>query len=481
MLPNGSRCSTLLAIALGMSCSIFSGEAGIPNFFPASQPQYIWQSWTREHGLPDNRIKAILQTRDGYLWVATATALARFDGRHWQILNRANVPHLPTEHFRAMAEGADGTLWVNFKEGLFRWNGSTFARYLLHEGGADRVVRAIFAGQESGEIWAIAEPGLWRLHQGKNSPFPLMAALGLDRLAEIEYYSLREVADGIRIGCARGLIHFNPKTGQAWCEGESPLPPVRTVLGLESDSAGIPWVLHLRGDPHKAYLSRYDLRDWWTDQRMIVNNGARPLFLSRDREGVIWFANGQGSIAFLREGKEVNLPLPAMANQDFALAIRDDREGGILIGTENNGLLRRHPVSVSRLSLQQGLIQESAWTLCHARDGSLWVGTDGGVSHFQEGRITHYTESEGLSKNAVRSIVEDPDGRIWLGTGAGLNWIEAGKLHRLQLPWRLVQHQNSRVGIRTEPLALGGDGARSLSIAPVTTGFRNCRTGSACG
>jgi ligand-binding sensor domain-containing protein len=49
---------------------------------PASpaQPQYRFFSWTTENGLPQNSIQALLQTRDGYLWMSTLDGLVRFDG-----------------------------------------------------------------------------------------------------------------------------------------------------------------------------------------------------------------------------------------------------------------------------------------------------------------------------------------------------------------------------------------------------------------
>jgi ligand-binding sensor domain-containing protein len=36
--------------------------------------------WTQAQGLTQDTIRAIAQTRDGYLWVGTSEGLARFDG-----------------------------------------------------------------------------------------------------------------------------------------------------------------------------------------------------------------------------------------------------------------------------------------------------------------------------------------------------------------------------------------------------------------
>jgi len=50
--------------------------------------------WTTEDGLPQNSVNAILQSRDGYLWLATFGGLARFDGVRFTIFNSGNTPGL---------------------------------------------------------------------------------------------------------------------------------------------------------------------------------------------------------------------------------------------------------------------------------------------------------------------------------------------------------------------------------------------------
>src|SRR5262245_22746553 len=39
--------------------------------------------WQTEDGLPQNAVNAILQSREGYLWVGTDSGLARFDGERF--------------------------------------------------------------------------------------------------------------------------------------------------------------------------------------------------------------------------------------------------------------------------------------------------------------------------------------------------------------------------------------------------------------
>jgi signal transduction histidine kinase/CheY-like chemotaxis protein/ligand-binding sensor domain-containing protein len=57
------------------------------------------------------------------------------------------------------------------------------------------------------------------------------------------------------------------------------------------------------------------------------------------------------------------------------------------------------------------------WDLHVARDGSLWMTTNGnGLVHLKDGRFTGYTTQDGLSSNNLRSVFEDRDGKIWIGT-----------------------------------------------------------------
>jgi PAS domain S-box-containing protein len=62
------------------------------------------------------------------------------------------------------------------------------------------------------------------------------------------------------------------------------------------------------------------------------------------------------------------------------------------------------------------------------RQGTLWIGTRGGLSRMEGGRFVTYTTRQGLSNNNVSAIYEDPSGNLWVGTaGGGLNRLKDGK------------------------------------------------------
>src|SRR4051794_26200923 len=47
--------------------------------------QFVTDFWGTKAGLPEETIYSVTQTNDGYLWLATANGLVRYDGSSFQI------------------------------------------------------------------------------------------------------------------------------------------------------------------------------------------------------------------------------------------------------------------------------------------------------------------------------------------------------------------------------------------------------------
>ncbi len=80
-----------------------------------AQPRF--DSWTTENGLPQNSVNDILQTRDGYLWLATHGGIVRFDGVRFVVFDRS-VPGIESQRVRALHEDRAGTLWAATEDGM---------------------------------------------------------------------------------------------------------------------------------------------------------------------------------------------------------------------------------------------------------------------------------------------------------------------------------------------------------------------------
>ena len=134
-------------------------SAGVP---------YRFFSWTTENGLPQNSIQALLQTRDGYLWLSTLDGLVRFDGMHFQVFNRQNTPALTDNSFTffALLEDRQGCLWAEtLAGGVIRYCNGTFTALTEKDGLPNNRVLRIDEDQE-GTLWIFTDPGLAKWQRG---------------------------------------------------------------------------------------------------------------------------------------------------------------------------------------------------------------------------------------------------------------------------------------------------------------------------
>jgi len=63
----------LLALALPLMCAAGLG-------FPPGNPRYGVDFWREAEGLPQSRVRAIVETHDGYIWLGTDGGAVRFNG-----------------------------------------------------------------------------------------------------------------------------------------------------------------------------------------------------------------------------------------------------------------------------------------------------------------------------------------------------------------------------------------------------------------
>ena len=80
-----------------------SARSGLALNRTKSLTQYTRTIWTQEQGLPQDTIRAIAQTTDGYLWLGTDEGLARFDGYEFVIFNKDHGD-LPSNSITALED-----------------------------------------------------------------------------------------------------------------------------------------------------------------------------------------------------------------------------------------------------------------------------------------------------------------------------------------------------------------------------------------
>ncbi len=116
--------------------------------------------------------------------------------------------------------------------------------------------------------------------------------------------------------------------------------------------------------------------------------------------------------------------------QNSVFSIAQNRGGYLWLATQE-GLARFDGVRFSVFDKRNTpqIKHNDVWTLFEDRTGNLWIGTrGGGLSRHADGVFTNYSKQDGLSNDSVQSITEDQAGNLWIGTrGGGLNRYRDGK------------------------------------------------------
>src|SRR6266446_6802020 len=132
-------------IRAAQRCSLFLLWAVAATALHAAAPthwldQYGRKVWHTENGLPQNTVRAILQTSDGYLWIGTEEGLARFNGNDFVLFNSTNTPQLQSNLIQSLRQSSTGDLWISTTNGLLIYRNRSFLRLDLQAGLPSSVV-----------------------------------------------------------------------------------------------------------------------------------------------------------------------------------------------------------------------------------------------------------------------------------------------------------------------------------------------------
>jgi signal transduction histidine kinase len=103
-----------------------------------------------------------------------------------------------------------------------------------------------------------------------------------------------------------------------------------------------------------------------------------------------------------------------------------ERSGALWIGTEGAGAFRIENGRRVQYTKSTGLVNDFIRAFLEARDGSVWIGTDEGISRWHGGVLTNYREADGLAYFSIRALLEDRAGDVWIGSDRGVSHWRGG-------------------------------------------------------
>jgi DNA-binding NtrC family response regulator/ligand-binding sensor domain-containing protein len=412
-------------------------------------------AWTTEQGLPQNTISAILQTRDGYLWLGTLGGLARFDGVRFTVFTAATTPALPSNRVRALAEDREGRLWIGGETGgLVIYDGGRFQPFALNDRVPTGIVQTIHAASD-GSIWVGTTNGLARIKDAALSRYT--AAEGLP---DTDVHAIVETRDGtIWVATRAGVTGFHAERGArtiaaaeglrdtftqalmvdrddvVWAGTRSAIARIidgRAVAVTDDEGRDVPAV--------RAFAQDRMATVWAAGSDGVLRAGGAgtlrfhresrddTLSLLVDREHTLWVGAGRAGLQRWRTGGITVLSQePGVADRSV-LAVFEDRDGAVWIGGMCGGLTKFGATGATHYGAAEGLRDQCVRSMAQDRDGRIWAGTEGETVHVLEhGRFTAYGPAQGLTGYSVSAILQDRDGTIWVGTTYGLHRFTGGR------------------------------------------------------
>ena len=449
-------CAGLITPWLAQTCTAQAGSNTAIIAPSPALPAYTSRSWQTDEGLPNNLVRVITQTPDGYLWVGTRMGLARFDGVHFTSFNARNTPALENPNISALCVDKDGSLWIGtYGNGLLRLDGGSFSHYMPTNGLVGDELSAIYCGRDGslwigttsglscyqagkftnytrkeglasdivrsiledrhGDIWIATGEGLNRLRAGKIESFTVT-----NGLPDNSVRALWEDGDGrLWIGSNGGLLCY--EQGKFSLYGSAQGLADTFVNALLRDRCGNLWVGTYSG------LNRFEQMRFVNEPNSEGATYDLVNCLFEDREGNIWVGSREGLARVTPKRFAVYARQNGLSHNNV-MSVLEDRAGRVWVGTWGGGLNELNNGSVVVHSTRNGFPHDLILSLCETADGSIWAGADfsGGLTQWRDGTLKHYGKEDGLLDAPIRVLHEDSSGNIWIGTSRGLGLFRDG-------------------------------------------------------
>ena len=296
----------------------------------AAPSTWVIRSWQSKDGLPHERIDALAQTPEGFLWLATPAGLVRFDGRDFQLSQPFGAES--TNAIRSLVSDPSGVLWILSRGGeITRRIGGRFVPVSIEPSVPSPPVHGIYSDGVNLLVATDARARVWRWEGGA---FKLW------------------------------------RNAAATPQGE--------FIGINVDRSGQVWARF------GSTLYRWKEEGWARLEAPEGSTNFTGTKTAASQDGGAWISSGEGARKF-RDGRwdpaEVRFPGRVSAIQCFT----EDRRGNLWLSTGNDGLWYFDlDQQFAALTQADGLASDHVRQVLNDSDGNLWVATTGGLSLVRE-------------------------------------------------------------------------------------------------
>jgi len=355
---------------------------------PLAAVRYPFINYRSSEGLPQGYITAILQDRNGYIWVGTQAGLGKFDGAKFETFTSRDG--LSGNYITDLEMDRRGDIWVASQDGLDKISSEKISAFPL----ADNFIRDIAFSKSDQSLWVLTANSIYTIRDGVSAQFDKFADPSrLNGLAACE---------------ANGLVFFTIDAvyllkNQRLQKYPSP-EPVNFVKEVDRHL-----FIGCRGGLYQ--LNPFGEFKKYSGLPAAIRDISDILF---DVQGNLWIASKSG--VFYKNLQSGEATIFAKANgliDDNIHKLLLDRENNIFIGT-SFGLSQLSQHLFRMYGSEDGLPSTQVWDILE-NDGSILLGCDGGIAELKNGRIQAFAINRQLQNKSIRAIVKLAPGRYLLG------------------------------------------------------------------
>jgi ligand-binding sensor domain-containing protein/signal transduction histidine kinase len=432
------RVRSTLFLILGLSCAAFGQE-------------YRTERFTVLEGLPSPSVSLMFEDRLGYLWAATGTGLAKFDGKTFSTYSEFDAAI--EGMVRAITEDNQGNIIVSTANGLFRYNGKTFTKwhkieFLNPENFITHFTTlgdTIFFRTSKSKLGIITNDSVFC-----NVPVPVkpngifvfngkLLLWGEDKIVIVDGARTKIIPSGMFYSLIK-IVDF----------GGSQL--LSTDKGLyKLDETGLRKVFHEINDRVVAF-SEVDSVFWLAPINPV--SGLLQAKISKSKINIDQFLQEDHRVAAAKLDAENNLWVAAdnkglikISRKNFERVMVSDNASEIVgtisrigdqvwVGSVGDGIdvfeNEKLKYSIKFKTNYQNIVR-----VIKPQAEAIWVGTYGGLVRIDKNtkKVKTWTRAEGLPSDSVFAIEPTQDGQLWIGTrGGGLAKFDGETFERFALP-----------------------------------------------
>jgi signal transduction histidine kinase/ligand-binding sensor domain-containing protein len=410
--------------------------------------QLTFTQWTTSDGLSSSNNTDVLSDHHGMLWITSFNGLMTFDAERIEIFDKSNTPILETDGFLTVEQSPDLSIYLGSQgSGLLRYNKGVLDPIESDELNIPKSIRSVYIDDDGKVYFGGQNAGLFSLENGEIKKYEGTS------IEKITILSIKEDSKGhVWVGTeGHGVFHIKSDTiinfdlnegllssyvGDLHID-ESDMVTIATPRGLHQiDSSGQVTIIEKTRGIYvnvmlfdewnsvwlggEAGLFRYHFDSDSIESLESIHgiNFVRISSIMMDGQGSIWMTSSRSGLINIKESLVFNISQPELSS-NRANVIHEDRQGRILIGTDQNHLEIWENNQITTMPIKTDLIGNGIRGIWDDPDGTLWLATYAGILKIKNGKETLFSTSTGMPANTFRVIIKDRFDQFWMGTRSG--------------------------------------------------------------